>query len=184
MKKKNYKGISKKEDLHKINDNIKSNEVRLIGDNIPNTGEVVSLNFAKNLAYELELDLVEINSNSYPSICKILDYKKFLFEEKKKKKDMEKKQKETNKDLKEMQFRPNIGESDIEVKKKKIIEFIEKGHKVKISMRFKGREIQNNKDKGELIMLTLADDLSKISKIESIPILNGLLMTMMMSPKK
>ncbi len=186
MKKNNYRGNkgNKKQALHRINDNIRNEDVRLTGDNIPESGQVVSLKIAMNLANELNLDLVEINGNSLPPICKILDYKKFLYEEKKNKKEREKKQKQTNKDLKEIQFRPNIGDADITVKKKKIIGFLEKGHKVKISMRFRGREIQNSKDKGELIMLSLADELANIAKIESMPSLTKLLMTMMMSPKK
>lgn len=186
MNKNTYKGNKGKtnDEFHRINDRITNREVRLVGDNIPNAGDVVSIIEAKKLASELNLDLVEINSNSFPSICKILDYKKFLFEEKKKKKEMDKKQKQTNKDLKEVQFRPNIGDSDIEVKKKKIVEFLEKGHKVKISMRFKGREIQNSKEKGELIMLTIANDVIDIAKVESMPLLTKLVMTMMISPKK
>ena len=141
---------------------------------------------AQKLADDLGLDLVEINSTTNPPICQILEYTKYLFEEKKKQKDHAKKQKVKSKDLKEMQFKPNIDTNDLNVKKKKIADFLEKGHKVKVTMRFSGREkfMESYKDKGEIILLTLAEDLVSISKPDNMPKLSGASMVMTLTPKK
>ena len=181
-----FKNKSSNTPKTRVNSSIRVSEVRLVGENIDNSGDVVSTKNALNIARRLNLDLVEVNPNTSPSICKIVDFDKYLFEEKKKKKELEKKQKQKNKDLKEIQFRPNIGESDILVKKKKIFEFLEKGHKVKITMRFKGREVQNNKEKGEIILLTIADELTtlKIGKVDTMPKMTGLIINMSVSPYK
>jgi translation initiation factor IF-3 len=183
----NQKNRSKKnEPQHRINSDIRVSEVRLTGDNAPNAGEVVSTNYAQRLADDMELDLVEINSKANPSICQIVDYKKFLYEEKKRQKDLAKKQKEKTKDLKEMQFKPNIDDNDLSIKRKKIVEFLEKGHKVKVSMRFSGREkyVEAIVNKGEFILLTLANELGEISKPDNLPKLSGSSMLMTLSPKK
>lgn len=174
------------EPLHRINSNIRVPEVRLTGNNVPNSGDVVSTYSAQRLADDLGLDLVEINSAPNPSICQIIDYKKFLFEEKKRKKDHNKKQKEKVKDLKEMQFKPNIDTNDLEVKTKKVRDFLEKGHKVKVTMRFSGREkyMESYQDKGMVILLTLAEELVDISKVDNLPKFSGSSMIMTLSPKK
>jgi translation initiation factor IF-3 len=177
---------NKNEPRHRINSSIRVSEVRLTGDNAPNPGEIVSTSYAQQLAKDMDLDLVEINSKTNPSICQIVDYKKFLFEEKKRQKDLAKKQKDKTKDLKEMQFKPNIDTNDLSVKKKKIVEFLEKGHKVKVTMRFSGREkyMEATVNKGEFILLTLAEELTSICKPDNLPKLSGASMMMTLSPKK
>ena len=174
------------EPLHRINSNIRVSEVRLTGDNVANSGDIVSTFVAQKLANDLGLDLVEVNSAPTPSICQLLDYKKFIFEEKKRKKDHNKKQKEKVKGLKEMQFKPNIDTNDLETKTKKVVDFLEKGHKVKITMRFSGREkyMESYKDKGTVILLTLAEELVGISKVDNLPKFSGSTMIMTLSPKK
>jgi translation initiation factor IF-3 len=171
---------------HRINQTIRVPKVRLVGDNVENPGNVVDTAYAKQLAESMELDLVEISPNAEPPVVKILDYKKFLYEEKKRKKEQEKKSKENNKDLKEIRFTPNIGENDVNVKKKKIEEFLKDGHKVKLTVRYKGRElgIANTKSKGELILLSIAEDLSEICKVVEMPKLQGRNMYMNLAPKK
>ncbi len=174
-----------KQTKHRINHYIKSSELRLIGDNIENTGTVVRTENALVLAKKMGLDLVEVSPNAVPPIAKIVDYNKFLYNEEKKQKDLEKKQKENNKPLKEIQFTPNIGVADIETKTKQIREFITENHKVKVVMKFKqGRELQNSLDKGELILLEVIRSLEDIAKPESLPKLNGKMMIVNINPKK
>jgi translation initiation factor IF-3 len=177
---------TKREPLHKVNSDIRALEVRLIGDNIPKTGEVVDTNDAQKLANIMELDLVEINAKSEPPICQIVDYKKFLYEEKKKQKELIKNQKDKTKGLKEIQMKPNIDSNDLSVKKKKILEFFEKGHKVKITMKFSGREkfMESTLNKGEYILLKLSEEFSEISKTDNLPKLSGSSMIMSLTPKK
>lgn len=182
---KKFNNRREQEHKHRINYFIKASEVRLIGDNIENAGDVVKLDKALKLANSLGLDLVEISPNANPPVAKIVDYKKYLYNEEKKLKELEKKQKENNKPIKEVQFTPNIGIADIETKTKHIREFITENHKVKIVMKFKqGREMQNSLDKGQLILLELVKNLEDISKPESMPKLNGKNMFIMLNPKK
>jgi translation initiation factor IF-3 len=185
MKKRQTKTRSN-EPLHRINSNIRVPDVRLTGENVANSGDIVSTYVAQRLANDLGLDLVKINSAPNPPICQILDYKKFLFEEKKRKKDHNKKQKEKVKDLKEMQFKPNIDTNDLEVKTKKVRDFLEKGHKVKVTMRFSGREkyMETYQDKGMVILLTLAEEIVDVAKVDNMPKFTGSSMIMTLSPKK
>ncbi len=170
---------------HKINNFIKAYEIRLIGDNIENTGSVVKLEKALSLAKSMGLDLVEVSPNAVPPIAKIVDYNKFLYTEEKKQKELEKKQKENNKPMKEIQFTPNIGVADIETKTKQIREFITDNHKVKVVMKFKqGRELHNSLERGELILYELIANLEDIAKPDALPKLNGKLMVLMLNPKK
>jgi translation initiation factor IF-3 len=178
----NYKNFKKKEqEKHRINGFITSTEIRLVGDNIHQG--VYSIREALRMANEQHLDLVEISPNANPPVCKIVDYQKFLYDQKKKEKENAQKQKLSNKELKEIRFTANTDDNDIEVKKRKIIEFLEKGHKVKALVIFKGREIQH-KDRGEILLLNLANDIQEFGKVEGLPKLDGKNMHMMISPKK
>lgn len=179
--KKDFKRKQQQEAKHRINFNITSLELRVVGENIE--PGVYSNREALKLAQDLKLDLVEISPNANPPVCRIVDYQKFLYEQKRKDKEQAQKQKLSNKELKEMRFTANTDENDVEVKKRKIIEFLEKGHKVKALVTFKGREIQH-KDRGEFLLLSLADAIQEVGKIESLPKLEGKNMLMMISPKK
>lgn len=166
---------------HLLNDEIRFHQVRVTGDDIES--KVVSIDVARNMALEMNMDLMLLTSESNPPVVKICDYKKFLYQQKKKKKEQENNQRKNNKELKEVRFSPNISNGDIETKTKKIKEFIEKGHKVKLDMRFKGRMI-NHKELGEKVLLNIVVDLEDISKPDDLPKLNGKSMIMILSPKK
>jgi translation initiation factor IF-3 len=168
-----------KEDPHKINDKIRAEEVRLVGDNV--TIDVYPLAKAKEIAAELELDLVEISPNAKPPVCKIIDYKKFLYEQKKREKDL--KSKATKVVIKEIRFGPNTDDHDYEFKKKHAIKFLSDGAKLKAYVFFKGRSIIY-KDKGEILLLRLAQELEEYGKLEQMPRLEGKRMTMFIAPKK
>lgn len=185
MEKNKRPSQNQKQTRHKINKAIIANEVRIIGDNIENPGSVVKLDNALKMAYSMNLDLVEVSPNTVPPIVKIVDYKKYLYTEEKKQKDLEKKQKEKNKPIKEVQFTPNIGLADIETKTKHIKDFLLDNHKVKVVMKFKqGRELHNVLQKGELIIYELLNNLGDISKPESLPKLIGKNMIVTINPKK
>lgn len=153
--------------------------VRLVGDNIE-TG-IYSLREALAFAKEQELDLVEISATANPPVCRILDYKKFLFEQKKKQKEM--KTKATKVVVKEIRLSPNIDEHDFEFKLKHAIRFLEEGAKVKVDVFFRGRSIVY-KDQGELTLLKFAQELEDYGKVESLPKLEGKRMIMVVAPKK
>lgn len=170
-----------KELSYRINTEIKCDRVRLVGDNVDT--DVYDIYTALKIAREQELDLIEINSKSVPPICKVEDYGKFLYNVKKKQKDIEKNNKSNKVEVKEMRFTPNIDEHDYEFKKNHIIKFLNDGDKVKVYVFFKGREIKYA-DKGELVLVRLADDLSDISIVERMPILDGSKMMMYLRPKK
>jgi len=163
---------------HKINNRIMSPQVRLVGDNI--TVGVYSLSEALKIAEEQEMDLVEISPNADPPVCKVVDYKKFLYEQKKKKK--EQKANQAKQDVKEIRFGPNTDEHDFEFKLKHAENFIQEGHKVRAYVFFKGRAIVY-KERGEVLLLQLAQRLSEIAKVEQLPRLEGKKMFLMMSPK-
>ncbi len=139
------------------------------------------LSKAKELAAELELDLVEISPNATPPVCKIIDYKKFLYEQKKREKDL--KSKATKVVIKEIRFGPNTDDHDYEFKKKHAIKFLSDGAKLKAYVFFKGRSIIY-KDKGEILLLRLAQELEDYGKLEQMPRLEGKRMTMFIAPKK
>lgn len=168
---------------YRINNQIRQKEVRIVG-NIEQSGEIVSINDALNLAKKLDLDLVEINSNANPSVCKVIDYSKFLYELKKKKKEQEKKQKENAQSVKELRFGPNTDEHDYKFKKKHAEKFLKNNDIVKAYVFFKGREIQY-KDKGELLLIKLINDLSDFGIPETNnPKLEGKKMIINIKPKK
>ena len=142
---------------------------------------VYSLNKALRLAQELELDLVEISPNASPPVCKILEYKKFLYEQKKREKTL--KSKATKVIIKEIRFGPNTDEHDYEFKKKHAEKFLKEGAKLKAFVFFKGRSIVF-KEQGQILLLRLAQDLEEFGKVEQLPKLEGKRMTMFISPKK
>jgi translation initiation factor IF-3 len=133
------------------------------------------------LAEELELDLVEISPKASPPVCKILDYKKFLYEQKKREKAL--KSKATKVIIKEIRFGPQTDEHDYEFKKKHAEKFLNDGAKLKAFVFFKGRSIVF-KEQGQILLLRLAQDLEEIGKVEQMPRLEGKRMTMFISPKK
>ncbi|MDA8757788.1 translation initiation factor IF-3 [Flavobacteriaceae bacterium] len=168
-----------KENPHKINEKITANEIRLVGDNVE-VG-VYRLPKAIALSEELELDLVEISPKASPPVCKILDYKKFLYEQKKREKAL--KSKATKVIIKEIRFGPQTDEHDYEFKKKHAEKFLNDGAKLKAFVFFKGRSIVF-KEQGQILLLRLAQDLEDIGKVEQLPRLEGKRMTMFISPKK
>ena len=142
---------------------------------------VYSLNKALALSRELELDLVEISPNATPPVCKILEYKKFLYEQKKRDKAL--KSKATKVIIKEIRFGPQTDEHDYEFKKKHAEKFLKDGAKLKAFVFFKGRSIIF-KEQGQILLLRLAQDLEDLGKVEQLPRLEGKRMTMFISPKK
>ncbi len=172
--------MRKEEALHKINKYIRAQVVRLVGDNVEEAG-IVSLEEALKKADELELDLVEISPNANPPVCKIIDYQKFLYQQKKKQKEL--KAKSTKIVVKEIRFGPNTDEHDFNFKLKHAIKFLEEGAKVKAYVFFKGRSILF-KDQGEVLLLKLATELEEYGKVEQMPKLEGKRMTMFFTPKK
>ncbi len=151
----------------------------MVGENIE-VG-VYTLQQARQLAAEMELDLVEISPNANPPVCKVIDYKKFLYEQKKREKVI--KAKATKVILKEIRFGPQTDEHDYEFKKKHAEKFLLEGAKLKAFVFFKGRSIIF-KEQGEILLLRLAQDLEEFGKVEQLPKLEGKRMIMLISPKK
>jgi translation initiation factor IF-3 len=151
----------------------------LVGDNVE-IG-VYQLPKALALAEELELDLAEISPKASPPVCKILDYKKFLYEQKKREKSM--KSKATKVIIKEIRFGPQTDEHDYEFKKKHAEKFLSEGAKLKAFVFFKGRSIVF-KEQGQILLLRLAQDLEELGKVEQMPQLEGKRMIMFITPKK
>ncbi len=163
---------------HRTNHMIKSPEVRLIGENLE--PGVYSLMEANKLAKDQELDLVEISPGATPPVCRIIDYNKFLYEEKKKKKEMKAKAKTS--EVKEIRFTPNTDEHDFEFKVKHAERFLKEGDKVKAHVQFKGRAIMF-KERGELLLLKFADSLKDVGALEGLPKMEGKRMLVMFAPK-
>ena len=173
MKKDNLKG------QHRINEQIRAKEVRIVGDNIEPT--VVSIHEARRLAEENEADLVEISPNAVPPVCRIIDYSKFLYQLKKKQKEL--KAKQVKVEVKEIRFGPQTDDHDYNFKLKHAIEFLKDGDKVKAYVFFKGRSILF-KEQGEVLLLRFANDLEEYGKVDQMPVLEGKRMTIFISPKK
>jgi len=154
-------------------------EVRLVGDNVEpgvyKTSEALAMADAQGL------DLVEISPNAAPPVCKIIDYKKFLYEQKKRDKML--KAKTTQVTVKEIRFGPQTDEHDYEFKKKNAMKFLKEGSKLKAFVFFKGRSIIY-KEQGQILLLRLAQDLEEFGKVEAMPVLEGKRMTMYIAPKK
>ena len=172
---------NKKQNEHRINKEILSLKVRLVGDNVEN--DEYDIRAALRIADEMELDLIEISNNNIISICKIADYQKFLYEKKKKEKEIKKVQKQKQAEIKEIRMTPNTDEHDFEFKLNHAKAFLKDGNKVLVSVFFKGREIVYQ-DKGKMILLKFFNELTDIGLAENIPKLEGKRMTMIIKPRK
>lgn len=168
-----------KEDQHKINQKINVPEVRVVGEGIE--PGVYPIAKALQMAQDAGLDLVMITEKAVPPVCRIVDYKKFLYEQKKKEKELKAKQQKVT--IKEIRFGPQTDDHDYEFKKRHARSFLEEGSKLKAYVFFKGRSIIF-KDQGEILLLKLAQELEDIGKVEQLPKLEGKRMIMMMAPKK
>ena len=166
-------------DQYRVNERIRAKEVRLVGDNVEQG--VYTIQEAIHMADEQGLDLIEISPNAVPPVCKILDYQKFLYQQKKRQK--EQKAKSTKIVVKEIRFGPQTDDHDYNFKLKHAIGFLNEGAKVKAYVFFKGRSILF-KEQGEVLLLRFANDLEDYGKVEMMPVLEGKLMIIMISPKK
>jgi translation initiation factor IF-3 len=163
---------------HRINDRIRVPQVRLVGDNVQ-VG-IYPIEEAKRIAREQELDLVEISPNADPPVCKVIDYKKFLYEKKRKEKEMKANAKQS--EVKEIRFTPGTDDHDFDFKAKHAEKFLKDGNKVKAYVQFKGRAIMF-KERGELVLLKFAERLADVGQPESLPKLEGKRMHLMLTPK-
>ena len=163
---------------YRVNEQIRVREVRVVSDD---GAEVMPTRKALELAQKEGVDLVEISPNAQPPVCRIIDYSKFLYQQKKHQKEM--KQKQVKQEVKEIRFGPQTDEHDYEFKKKHAEKFLEEGAKLKTYVFFKGRSIIF-KDQGEILLLKLAQELEHVGKVDQLPKLEGKRMIMMMSPKK
>jgi translation initiation factor IF-3 len=163
----------------RVNDRIRAPEVRLIGAEGENVG-VVTPARAMQLAEEAGLDLVEISPNATPPVCKIMDYGKFKYEQQKRESEARKKQKTI--EVKEIKFRPGTDTHDYDVKMRSVKKFLEEGDKVKVTLRFRGREMAHQQLGLELLH-RVADDVTEIGKVENMPKLEGRQMVMMIGPR-
>ena len=164
---------------YRINERIRVREVRLVGDNIE-TG-VYPIAQALKIAEEQGMDLVEISPNAAPPVCRVIDYQKFLYQQKKRQK--EQKAKSVKVVVKEIRFGPQTDDHDYNFKLKHAIGFLQDGDKVKAYVFFKGRSILF-KEQGEVLLLRFANDLEEYAKVEQMPLLEGKRMTISLAPKK
>jgi translation initiation factor IF-3 len=141
---------------------------------------VVPRNEALAKAVEAGFDLVEVSPNADPPVCKILDFGKYKYEEQKRRNEARKKQKVI--EVKEIKLRPGIDDHDYDVKMRSMLKFIDEGDKVKVTMRFRGRELAHQ-ELGMNVLMRVKDDLDKVAKVEQVPRMEGRQMTMVMSPK-
>ena len=168
-----------KENPNRINEEITAPMVRIVGENVePNL--VVPIRQALAMADEMELDLIEISPNAEPPVCRIADYQKFLYQQKRKAKEIKAKQVKVV--VKEIRFGPQTDDHDYNFKLKHAENFIKEGAKVKASVFFRGRSIVF-KEQGEILLLRFATDLEEIAKVEMMPKLDGKKMNMMLAPK-
>lgn len=172
-------GRNEKEQQHRINNHIRAKEVRLVGDNVEQG--IYPIQEALRIADEMELDLIEISPTAEPPVCKILDYNKFLYQLKKRQK--EQKAKAAKVVVKEIRFGPQTDNHDYNFKLKHAQEFLKEGAKVKAYVFFKGRSILF-KEQGEVLLLRFVNDLEEYGKVETMPVLEGKRMIIMISPKK
>ena len=164
----------------RINEAITAPQVRLVGDNIPEQG-VYPLQKAIRLADDLELDLVEISAKADPPVCRIMDYEKYIYQQKKKAKEM--KLNSAKIVVKEIRFGPQTDEHDYNFKLKHAQEFLSEGNKVRAYVFFRGRSILF-KEQGEVLLLRFANDLEEYAKVEQLPKLDGKKMFLYLAPKK
>jgi len=163
---------------HRINERIRVPEVRLVGDNV--TVGVYPIEEARKIANDLELDLVEISPNAAPPVCRVVEYKKFLYEKKRKEKEMKANAKQS--EVKEIRFTPGTDDHDLEFKIKHAERFLKEGNKVKAYVQFRGRAIMF-KDRGELLLLKFAERLNEVGGLEGMPKMEGKRMLAMFAPK-
>ncbi len=164
---------------YRVNEQIHVREVRVVGDNIAST--VMPTHQAIALAQRENLDLVEISPNANPPVCRLIDYSKFLYQQKKHQKEM--KAKQVKIDVKEIRFGPQTDDHDYNFKLKHAKEFLSDGNKVKAYVFFKGRSILF-KEQGEVLLLRFASDLEEYGKVEQMPVLEEKRMTLFLAPKK
>ena len=174
----------------RINNQIRVPRIRLVGDNLGAISEVADKEITPDIYYTnkavqwaeaLDLDLVEISPNADPPVCKIIDYKKFLYDKKKKEKELKAKSAKTV--IKEIRFGPNTDDHDFEFKCRHAQKFLEEGAKVKAYVQFRGRAIVF-KDRGELLLLKFLKELEEVGAAEALPKMEGRRMIVMISPKK
>ncbi len=171
---------TKKRNPHNINEEIRVPRVRLVGENI--TLGIYETRDAIRIAQEQELDLVEISPTADPPVCKVIDYQKFLYEQKKKQKELKLKSSKQAV-VKEVRFTPNTDDHDFEFKSKHAEKFLQEGAKVKAFVQFKGRGILF-KERGELLLLKFAERLKEVGVLEQMPLLEGKRMIAFLAPKK
>ncbi|MCQ2195215.1 MAG: translation initiation factor IF-3 [Paludibacteraceae bacterium] len=164
---------------HRVNERIRVKEVRLVGENVEQG--VYTIEQARQIAEEQGLDLVEISPNAEPPVCRVTDYQKFLYQQKKREKEL--KAKATKVVVKEIRFGPQTDDHDYNFKLKHAIEFLNDGSKIKAYVFFKGRSILF-KEQGEVLLLRFANDLEEYAKVDQLPQLEGKRMIIQLSPKK
>lgn len=164
---------------YRVNEDIRAKEVRIVGDEIES--QVYPIGQALKMALDKEMDLVEISPNAQPPVCRIIEYSKFLYQQKKRQKEQKAKQVKVN--VKEIRFGPQTDDHDYNFKLKHAKGFLEDGDKVKAYVFFKGRSILF-KEQGEVLLLRFANDLEDYAKVDQMPILEGKRMTIFLSPKK
>ncbi|MCF0182963.1 MAG: translation initiation factor IF-3 [Bacteroidaceae bacterium] len=164
---------------YRVNGQIRVREVRIVGDGIES--QVVSTGRALQMAEAQGVDLVEISPNAEPPVCRLIDYSKFIYQQKKKQKEM--KAKQVKVEVKEIRFGPQTDEHDYNFKLKHARGFLEEGDKVKAYVFFKGRSILF-KEQGEVLLLRFANDLEEWGKVEQMPVLEGKRMFLFLAPKK
>ncbi|MCF6808269.1 translation initiation factor IF-3 [Thiotrichales bacterium 19S9-12] len=170
----------KEEQKARINGQITATEVRLIDNEGQQLG-VVSVKDALSQSQDLGLDLVEVSPQAKPPVCRIMNYGKYLFEQNKKKSEAKKKQKQMQ--VKEIKLRPVTEEGDYQVKLRNLTKFLESGDKVKITLRFRGREM-SHQELGMTMMKRIQSDLEELAVVEHMPKLEGRQMIMVMAPSK
>ena len=164
---------------YRINDQISAREVRIVGDDVESS--VMPIAKALQLAEHKGLDLVEISPNANPPVCRLIDYSKFLYQQKKRQKEL--KAKQVKIEVKEIRFGPQTDDHDYQFKLKHAKQFLSDGDKVKAYVFFKGRSILF-KEQGEVLLLRFANDLEDYAKVDQMPVLEGKRMTIQLSPKK
>ncbi|MFA9420399.1 MAG: translation initiation factor IF-3 [Gammaproteobacteria bacterium] len=164
----------------RLNDDITAPEVRLVAEDGEQKG-IMTLEEAKKLAEEAKLDLVELVPDAEPPVCRLMDYGKFRFQQKKKLHDQRKKQRQVQ--IKEIKFRPGTEDGDYQVKVRKLTEFIEIGDRCKVTVRFRGREMAHM-ELGTMLLKRVEEDMKEVATVDQYPQSEGRQMTMLLVPKK
>ena len=170
--------VDKKSNQYRINEQIRVREVRIVSDS---GSTVMPTRQALDMAHQQGVDLVEISPNANPPVCRLIDYSKFLYQQKKRQKEM--KAKQVKVEVKEIRFGPQTDEHDYQFKLKHAREFLEEGNKVRAYVFFRGRSILF-KEQGEVLLLRFANELEEVGKVESMPSLEGKKMFLYLAPKK